>query len=169
MKRNLLFVVGVAVFLVGLALVTSGKLRADNQDKDKKGSVNTVAEFQFIGQNGPLSPVTLLVPREDGLYRVSAYANVVTPSNFQDYECGRLVWTDNVNTYSNIFPNTNNQAVGAGQFVLDLSGTSLFASGSFFIRAKASQPVTFEMDNCHGTTNGQYNLYLTVEHVSRTE
>ena len=36
MKRNLLFVVGVAVFLVGLALVTSGKLRADNQDKDER-------------------------------------------------------------------------------------------------------------------------------------
>ena len=60
MKRNWPFIVAVVVGLVGLGLTTGGKSHADDHDGGQKEHVETVAEFQFIDQTGPLSPSLFL-------------------------------------------------------------------------------------------------------------
>jgi hypothetical protein len=146
-------------------------------EMEEKEEASRLSEVQIASQNGPLSPLTVLVPKEDGLYRISAYANVITPTTnivagTAHFVCSQFSWTDNVTTHGLSFPNSNVQGLGGGQFILDLTDPSAFASGSLFIQTKSSQPVTFATYNCGNGTitgNGLYNLYITAERLSGNE
>ena len=154
MKRNAkLFALVSLSVLAGLILKSD---RGHGQGAAGSQFPLVIKQVFLTNQTASLGPVTLFTPTSEGLYRVSAYADV-TPSSNPGVVCGDLSWTDESG------PET------LSSLLLDFYGECAQANGnpgtsSILVHAKPNQPVTISIST-YDSFAGQYNLFVTVEQL----
>jgi hypothetical protein len=67
--------------------------------KNKNNYTQIVAKVHLTGQTAPIPPTTVLVPKKDGLYRVSAYLASFY-SLYQQNLAFRMTWIDDLGQQS---------------------------------------------------------------------
>jgi hypothetical protein len=98
--------------------------------------------------------VTLFTPTLNGLYRITAYADVL-PQSTGDV-CTTAAWTDESGNQS--------QAISLGLSECALVGSYNAGGGSLIVHALPYEPVSLTVSLQNGF-NGVYNLFVTVEQL----
>ena len=144
-----------AGILVSLLMVLS-LLHGEEDEGEHHAKI--IARVSLTGQTGAVPATTLFTPREDGLFRVSAYLVVTGTNNAQQGACFDLRWTDDSLTLSPSlgfsFPPT---PVGPG----NCGKIGARAQATIVIRAKAHTPVSF-LTNLFGPAF-PYDFFITAE------
>jgi len=119
-----------------------------------------VTRLQLTHQTGAINDMPLFTPTADGLYRVSAYAEMTTLGTDGEI-CGYLNWVDGAGTQrADLIKNLN--GTGPCLFVYQPSS----ATADTVISGKAGHPVAFEMGVFPPLSGSpEYSLLITVEQL----
>jgi hypothetical protein len=145
-----------------LSTVLTIALASNSKDSDARarGVPRVVASVQLKNQTAQIPTTTIFTPDRDGLFRISAYMDMTTSGNtnnfwYLDFDC-----TDEAG------PQTYNQLLTV-QDVSSLYGGTI--QGGFPLavtfRAIAGHPVTYDTSFGGTPANGAYQLYLLIEQL----
>jgi hypothetical protein len=155
----------VAVLLLGCGLVAS--LVRANTPSTISAPTFIVAKGKFLNQTAAIPQTNVYVPVDSGLYRISAYATVTTPSNTDNtsYWQFNAEWTDD-----------SGQTYNGGGAQL-LSDSNFDQNGSFIwigncqcgatmvLEAKGGTPISISTTLTGPPDNSAYSLYYTLERL----
>jgi hypothetical protein len=123
--------------------------------KNKKDYPQIVAQVHLTGQTAPIPPTTLLVPKKDGLYRVSAYLVDTRIGKPLTVLCFSMTWTDDAG------------AETSGPIPFDGQYGSQFTPWSTTMRVNAGTPLSYSAtdNDCHVGPVYTYEVFFTVERL----
>ena len=156
--------------LVVLLLAFPFSLLAQGSGQTKQPEV--VAEFQVTEQSQALALTPVYTPKADGLYRISAYFEDVTPAGADAIgtSCFTVEWTDDSGRIRQ-FPSIyglgglfGENCIYLGQ-VINREPNAFFVTAVFLIRAKAGTGVATETSFKIEKGVPQYSLYETIEQM----
>jgi hypothetical protein len=152
MRRSAsLFLVIVIAVLAGLVLKSD---RGHGQGQGPQAA--SVVSQVFLKNQTQTAFLNLFTPTSNGLYRVSAYANV-TPNSNPGAVCATLAWNDEAGSQSVQF--LTGFFGSCAQAGLDGSGW-----GSVLVHSVPNQPVTLTIGPTDNSS-GQFNVFVTVEQL----
>jgi hypothetical protein len=163
MKKTL----GVMVLLIGCGLAVS-LLRA-NTSNSTSAPTSVVAKGKFVNQTSPIPQRAIYLPVDNGLYRISAYATVTTPSSTDNTSFWQFntEWTDDSGqTYDGsssqlqLLASNNFNQVGA----FDWMGQGNYGA-TLVLEVKGGTPISIST-SLNGPPDGSaYSLYYTLERL----
>jgi hypothetical protein len=155
----------VVAMLVGLLALTG---RTSSAAPAPFTSPLIVAKGRRVNQTAPIPTTTIFTPPQDGLFRLSVYATLVSNNPC----CGTwwaygVSWTDDAGPQ---FINTllASEQATTGQFVQFFNqGFQIPLGGAVTtFEAKAGQPITHSVTFNNGSSDGtSYSLYYTLERL----
>jgi hypothetical protein len=128
-------------------------------------SPQIVAKGKFPNQTAPIPITAILTPKEDGLYRFSAYGTITTAQGGNSEWNVNLFWNDDSGLPQSVlglliaFGGTSGQFVEFG-YVIATNGGAV----SVF-EAKAGTPITYSVTQFGPPDNSAYSLYYTLERL----
>lgn len=129
-----------------------------------------VRRASFVGITDVIPTKTLFTPKTDGLFRVSAYTELITPETDGDVQClyGTINWSDDSpvrETEPLVVSEASDGEPYACMYTAEI-GQNVVGQTIIILRAKAGIPVTIQTSLEFGPAPGfTYSLYITVEEI----
>jgi hypothetical protein len=118
-------------------------------------SPRIVAEFARFGQTATIPLTTLFTPKEDGLYRLSAYFVIESNVNANALWAFQFIWTDHGGSANRVVTLVANQ---------NAPPPSSFQQTVTAFNARAGAPVSYVVTPSNPPPqDATYDLYFTVE------
>ncbi len=152
---------------LAVLLLPTLALAQTNQPATPFPSPLIVAKAKLLHQAAPISTTTIFTPTQDGLYRMSVYATLLSAPCVGGNWNFNLTWTDDAGPqgmYSLLYGGDCNLGVFQ-QFFNAFGSPAPFGGVVTTFEAKAAQPIAYSVTYEGNPDGTSYSLYYTLERL----